>query len=105
MEASIGREIDFASDPWRELADTRVAPGESVRLDYAAPRASGAVLLVGRVTVDPDFHYRGVFESLRTQLEDPEARRLIDAAHRRTSESTYVLTEVRRPLPRPSGNR
>jgi hypothetical protein len=100
-EAAIGREIDFASQPWRELLDTRVLPEESVRLDYVAARAKGAVALVGRVTVDPDFHYRGVFDSMRRELTNPEARDLIEEAYRRTSVSSYVLTEIRRPLPCP----
>lgn len=103
IEAVIGREIDFGSDPWREVFDTRVAPGESVRLDYVKTRRSEARQLVGRVTVDPDFHYRGVFATLLTTLQDPEARALIEEAVRRVSESRYVLSETRRPLPRGPG--
>ncbi len=98
VEAAIGREIDFGASPWREVFDTRVAPGGSVKLDYTAERTPGAVAIVGRVTVDPDYHYRGVFESLLTTLEDPTARAQIADAHRRTTESTYTLTELRRPL-------
>jgi hypothetical protein len=106
-EAQIARIIDFAA--WSEVSDTRVPPGESVVLDYARPRAAGAAALVGRITVDPDHHYRGVFAELLTSYADPEARRLIGEAHRRSLEAIYVLYEFRRPLggeetgSRPSG--
>jgi len=95
-EATIARIVDFSTS--REVQDTRVLPGESVKLDYAGPRAAEAVALVGRVTVDPGYHYRGVFENLRTSYQDPEARRLMEEAHQRTVESPYVLYELRREL-------
>lgn len=98
LEAVIGREVDFGSEPWREIFDTRVLPGEAVKLDYALPRDPAAVALMGRVTVDPDHHYRGVFASLLETLADPRARQLIALAHQRTTESSYVLAEIRRPL-------
>jgi hypothetical protein len=98
VEALIGREIDFGVDPPREVFDTRVAPGESVKLDYAVARGAEAAALVGRVTVDPDHHYRGVYASLLASLRDPGARLRIEAAQRRATESSYVLSELRRPL-------
>jgi hypothetical protein len=97
-EGTIGREVDLASG--EEIFDTRVLPGESVKVDYALARAADAAWLVASVIVDPDFHYRGVFEFLLPTLADPEARRLIAQARRRTSESSYTLTEIRRRLPR-----
>jgi hypothetical protein len=98
LEATIGREIDFSTVPWTEVFDTRLFPGETAQLLYDLPRAREAQALVGRVIVDPDFHYRGVFESLVESLNDPQALGLIAEAGRRTSESTYVLTEIRRPF-------
>ncbi len=98
LEAVIGREVDLGSDPMREIFDTRLLPGESVELAYALARHAAAVALVGRVTVDPDYHYRGVFASLLETLSDPRARELIALAHRRSRESSYVLAEFRRPL-------
>ena len=97
VEAAIGREVDFAA--WEEVSDTRVMPDESVKIAYARPRAAGAVALVGRVTVDPDFHYRGVFEGLLPSLESDAARAAIAEALQRSRESSYVLTEIREPLP------
>lgn len=97
VEAVVGREIDFASST--EVFDTRIAPGASVRLDYRKPRAPGAAALVGRVRVEPDHHYRGVFESLLREYEDPEARRLISEALERARRSAYELAERRLELP------
>lgn len=96
LESTLGREIDFRER--EERFDTRVAPGESATLDYRRPRAAGAAALVGRVTVDPDHHYRGVFASLVERLKDPEAQRRIAEAHRRATVSSYVLAEQRLPL-------
>lgn len=98
IEATIGRRIDFSVDPPVEVFDTRIAPGKTVKLDYSAPRHADAAQLVGRVTVDPDYHYRGLFESLLEGLSDPEARARIAEALGRTTESTYVLRELRQPL-------
>ena len=98
LEAAIGREIDFGAQPWREVFDTRVLPGESVKLDYVAARHPDAVALVGQVRVEPDYHYESVFVSLHETLTNPEARRMITEAHRRARESGYVLTELRREL-------
>ena len=96
LEASIGRQVDFETNT--ELFDTRVLPGESVKLEYGLARAAAAVALVGRVTVDPDFHYRGVFDVLLTTLEDVDARAQISEARRRIATSAYVLAEIRRTI-------
>ncbi len=45
----IGREVDLST--MIELSDTRVLPGESVRLDYTLPRSERSVALLGRVTI------------------------------------------------------
>ena len=95
-EATIGREIDFGAN--REVIDTRVLPGRTAILDYAAPRHPDATAIVARAEVDPDFHYRGVFASLLASLEDPEALSLLREAQRRATESAFVLWEATRPL-------
>ncbi len=97
LDAVIGREIDFST--WSEVFDTRIAPGDSVKLDYALERHPMARELVGRVTVDPDFHYRGVYEQLLTTLTDGEALGLIDKALRLADENVFDLAEQRLPLP------
>ncbi|MFQ5515599.1 MAG: multiheme c-type cytochrome [Myxococcota bacterium] len=96
IQALIGREVDLGS--MTERFDTRVLPGESVRLDYVRPRHPDATALLARVTVDPDYHYRGVLAALRATLRDAKARAQIETAIRRISDSSYVLTEIRRDL-------
>lgn len=96
LVGTIGREVDMARGV--EIFDTRVLPGESVKLDYAFARATGASELVARVRVDPDYHYRGVFEGLSATLTDSEALATIREAGRRTTLSAYVLEEIRLPL-------
>jgi GNAT superfamily N-acetyltransferase len=95
QSAEIGRQVDFDQQPWREVFDTRLLPGESAALAYDRPRAAEAVALVGRVTVDPDYHYRGVYAQLLKQYSDPDARRLIAEAAQIADDSRYVLAEHR----------
>lgn len=95
-EDVVGREIDFAR--WEEVFDTRIPAGGSRVLGYDRPREPRAAALVGQVRVDPDFHYRGVFASLRTAYDDDEARARMEEAHRRTTVSGYVLRELRHRL-------
>jgi len=97
---TIGREIDFGA--WRERFDTRVLPGESVKLEYVRARHPRAHTLIGRVRVDPAYHYRGVFESLLESLESPAARERIGEALERANATPYVLMETRRALPAPT---
>jgi len=96
-ELVIGRKIDFGR--WQEVFDTRVLPGETATLHVRRARAGGATSVVGRVSVDPDFHYRGVYRSLLSSLEKPEARALIREALRRADAARYVLAERRQTLP------
>ena len=93
IDGVIARDVDLAQGI--ERSDTRVLPGESVKLDYGLPRAPQSVALIGQVRVDPDFHYRGVFASLATTYTTPEARRLISEALTRVADSAYILSEIR----------
>jgi hypothetical protein len=96
-EAVIGREIDFGS--WSEVFDTRLLPGGSETLRYAHARDPRAAALRARVVVDPDYHYRGVFDSLRRSYSTRVARDQMEEAFRRASSSSYTLWETRRDLP------
>ena len=93
VEAVIAREIDFSTNPWQERFDTRVKPDETLVVPYEGAPAPAAVTLVGRVTVDPGFHYRGVFASLLGELESEEARARIAEAARGVADAAFVLAE------------
>ncbi len=54
---------------------------------------------MGRVTVDPDYHYRGVYQELLQTYSDSTALRRMREALRRADAAVYVLRELRRPLP------
>ncbi len=95
--AVIGREIDFSTN--EEVFDTRILPGQSFTLAYDQLRAPEADALIGLVTIDPDFHYRGVFLSYLPTLETPEAQRFISEALARTQHSSYTLPPLLHPLP------
>ena len=93
IEAVIGREVDLGSGT--ERFDTRLLPGASAKLEYDQPRAQGGAAVVGRVWIDPDFHYRGVFASLSTAYASEPARAEMREALRRTADSGYLLSEIR----------
>jgi hypothetical protein len=96
--AVVGRQIDFASSPWREVFDTRIPPGGEHVLRYDADRHPDAVAIGARVRVDPDYHYRGVFASLEGAYRDAGANARIAQAYRLTRSSPYVLSTRRRSL-------
>ncbi len=93
VETVIARQIDFSMNPWQESFDTRVAPDETLVVPYELPPASAAATLVGRVMVDPDYHYRGVFAALLGELEHEDARARIAEAARDVADSAFLLAE------------
>ncbi len=95
-EHTIGRKVNFRKG--EDVFDTRVPAGGTARLEYPRPPEPGAVALIGKVTVDPDYHYRGVFEHYLPTLGDTKARALIAEALERSQRSSYTLTELRQPL-------
>jgi len=64
-EHRVGREVTL--DLERELADTRLAPGERATLHYARALESGAVAARLSVVVYPDAFYTAFFETLLRQ--------------------------------------
>jgi hypothetical protein len=70
-----------------------------MRLDYEQARHPLARGIVGRVRIDPAYHYRSVFASLLESLESKEALDLMAEALERADAAPYVLTEIRRDLP------
>jgi hypothetical protein len=64
-EHRIGREVTL--DLERELADTRLAPGQRVELAYARALEGGAVAARFSVVVYPDAFYTAFFETLLRQ--------------------------------------
>jgi mono/diheme cytochrome c family protein len=90
----IGRHLRF-DKAWRELADTRIPPGES--FGFRAPVKTRRARLV--VTVHPDDFYEGFYKAfLASSKTQGEARRLYEVALRRAEKARYEL--LRRDLVR-----
>lgn len=96
-EATVGRRI--TPNLKQELQDTRLLPGESLTLPYAARRHAQAVTLHARIEVWPDEAYRRFYE---IKLRKPENHPLGEAALRQalqnSIDSRYLLWEERWPL-------
>jgi hypothetical protein len=82
-ERRIAREVTL--DLERELADTRLAPGERAELVYAQALEGGAVAARFSVIVYPDAFYTGFFEALLRQgagRGEADVRRALDDTRR-----------------------
>jgi mono/diheme cytochrome c family protein len=84
----IGRHVTF-DGRFREVADTRLAPGAALDLSVAA-RGRARV----RVTVAPDDYYEGFYRQLLAKPLTEGAKRELQAALRRAESSRYVLYEL-----------
>ncbi|WP_275099694.1 multiheme c-type cytochrome [Sedimenticola hydrogenitrophicus] len=96
-ERIIARQVSM--DLSEELSDTRLAPGESISLDYRQPRDPQAGSLRLRIRVEPDRFYRDFYQAM---LDNGWAgkgsgllRRALDAA----DASVFTLFERDIPLP------
>lgn len=85
---AIGREVTV--DLSREIADTRLAPGKTIRLAYRAPRHAQAAWLAYQVRVEPDHFYTRFYRSLLGAEAGPGAR-LIRQALAKSLGSPYTI--------------
>jgi hypothetical protein len=92
-ERRIGREVTL--DLERELADTRLLPGERVELAYARPLGDAAAARF-RVVVYPDAFYTAFFETLLRQGAG-RGEADIRAALAETRRSAFTLFEALTP--------
>jgi hypothetical protein len=95
VERRIGREVTL--DLERELADTRLAPGERTELVYARALEGDAVGARFSVIVYPDAFYTAFFETLLRQgagRGENDVRRALDDSRR---SAFVVFEEITRP--------
>jgi hypothetical protein len=87
----------------RELADTRIAPGESHRLQAWTEAESGTVVL--EVAVAPREHYERMFKQMMQQAEklSPAVLGLLETAYTEARATRYELLRLQKLLP--SGRR
>jgi hypothetical protein len=96
----IGRHIRSTAKGWRELEDTRVAPGASIDLIQQFSRAltRDATQLEVIVDVHPDDYYERFYaEHLAGKLAD-DLRALYEAAAARAAASHYEAVRLRVPI-------
>jgi hypothetical protein len=97
QERIIARQVSM--DLSEELSDTRLAPGESIRLDYRQPRDPQAGFLRLRIRIEPDRFYRDFYQAMLdngwTDKGTELLRRALDAAEA----SAFTLFERDIPLP------
>ncbi len=88
-EKIIARQVSM--DLSEELADTRLAPGELMALDYLVPLHSDATAIVMRVRVEPDYYYTGLYRSLLDEQPVGKGINLIRMALKNSIGSAYDL--------------
>ena len=89
QEKIVARQVSL--DLSEELADTRLAPGERMALDYLLPRHPDAQAIVMRVLVEPDYFYSGLYRSLLEAESGSKGSNLLRAALKNSLESPYDL--------------
>lgn len=94
-ERAIAREV--SPDLSREVADTRLAPRESLVFRYRRNLTAPGLRLRAIVTVYPDHFYTGFFESVLAQGAGKGTARIREALAA-TRRSSYVLYEKELPL-------
>jgi len=101
QEKIIARQV--TADLSEELADTRLAHGEQMALDYLVPHHPDAQVIVMRVHVEPDYFYSGLYHSLLETGTDGKGTSLLRTALKNSLESSYDLYVQRYSLWIPSG--
>jgi hypothetical protein len=92
----IERALDFSADPPRELADTRLAPGATLKA-VVPPDPRGRSVRASLV-VRPDHFYERQFSAAAGDRHQPEVRRLLEGALRRTRGSSFTAITVEKRL-------
>jgi hypothetical protein len=88
-EAVIGREVPL--DLSRELADTRIPPGETFLINYLEEIRRPGLTLRATVMVEPDHFYTRFFRAILDGGQVAKGRAQIQEALKRTEESPFVL--------------
>nr|VFJ72372.1 MAG: Cytochrome c554 and c-prime [Candidatus Kentron sp. FW] len=81
-----------------EHFDTRLSPGQTAVLAYRKPLSPRAVLLVGRVFVEPDALYSRIYEALLRMEPEEESAVLIRKALAESKRSGFPIYEKYYPM-------
>jgi len=87
----IVREVKY-NNGWMEVRDTRLMPGES-RGFIATPLPAETATVRYRVTVIPDYFYKGIYQGLLSDKLETTAKAHIQRALSHAEENDYLLFE------------
>jgi len=88
---AIFRDVQFKTR-WVEVSDTRLMPHETRDFTVGHPPKS-SVVLVFRVMVEPDFYYKGLYETLLKSKGESQSMDQLQEALRLAHENDYMLFE------------
>lgn len=87
--ARVARELVYEAGTWREVADTRLAPGEARAVPWPVPRATARVRAT--LTMRPDFYYEGFYARRLAGTLAPTVRADLERAAREAAASPFVV--------------
>ena len=88
-EQIIARQVTL--DLSQELFDTRLAPGETARLEYQAPMHPQAGSILFRIQVEPDTFYRDFYRAILDSDSSDKGAETLRLALRNAEASVYTL--------------
>lgn len=97
-EKVIQRSLDMSIQPWGEHFDTRVAPNESIELEFERTVPSEAKSFQLWVWVEPDEFYEGFYRTTLANSPNHEGRAQLEAALQTTLDRQYSLFSVTVPV-------
>jgi hypothetical protein len=97
-EHRIARKVKFENGDWTQTSDTRLAPDQTVTLEYKGPLPPAAVTIVGRVIVLPDLWQADKFRVRLATAQSDTIRRHYSAALEEAETSGYTLFQAQRRL-------
>ncbi len=96
QEQIVARQVSL--DLSRELFDTRLAPGETIRLEYQAPRHPETQSILFRVQVEPDTFYRDFYRATLNSGSSDKGAETLRLALQNAEASVYTLFRRKIPL-------
>ncbi len=101
QEQIVARQVSL--DLSRELFDTRLAPGETARLDYQAPLHPDTQSILFRIQIEPDTFYRDFYRATLNSGSSDKGAETLRLALQNAEASVYTLFRREIPLELNSG--
>ena len=97
-EKIIQRRLNMATDPWTEYFDTRLAPNESMTLEFERKVPLDAKQFMLWIWVEPDQFYEGFFRTTLRNSPHHAGRALLEEALQTTLDRQYSLFSKKIPV-------